>query len=614
MMETVPSGTILHNYYRIERVLGSGGFGHVYQSIDLRTNQQYALKEYLVTGSGGQEQLQHEAQMLNKLHHPNLPIFHDAFSERGHYYVVLSYIEGNDLTDLLRVARMRNETIPLPRLLNWMISICDAVTFLHSQRPPVIHRDIKPDNIRVTPEGTAILVDLGNAKAAAEGMRTLLFIRHQGTPGYAPPEQYPGGTGTDTRSDVYALGGTLYFALTTHEPPSVSARNTSLQQGQVDLPSLQQRLASNPPEDAADPQRSFRLGVAKPQKPVPRHSRHLAQLGELPPPLLEQLNRIITRALALRPEKRYQSVAEMSNDLRKVLAALPVSPVQAAPSPRQVDPHSTQPDLPQLYEAVQSAKEQAAGNPATSSTPQAKPTVTCPRCGAIITDQAVYCRVCGTPLPPQGGNTPASNLSTSSNQAATSPSIQKPASSSPDRTLAEVDTIEIRPQTQVREQSRISPSTPPSAPSSASQSSMQQRRQDFHYSSGNGSTTAPTSSSAARLVLPPPVAPTPATGRAIQVQQSLPDKNVPVTQAPGGSAGVPTWVLLLVIFILLVLIAVLLVFLLHHGHHGNAALSKSIGASYERSAPTAITATAAPAFTWLWTCCAGLAASTGFAW
>ncbi len=559
MMETVPSGTILHNYYRIERVLGSGGFGHVYLSIDLRTNQQFALKEYLVTGSGGQEQLQHEAQMLNKLHHPNLPIFHDAFSERGHYYVVLSYIEGNDLTDLLRAARMRNEIIPLPRLLNWMISICDAVTFLHSQRPPVIHRDIKPDNIRITPDGTAILVDLGNAKAAADGMRTLLFIRHQGTPGYAPPEQYPGGTGTDIRSDVYALGGTLYFALTTHEPASVSARNNAIQQGQVDLPSLQQRLASNPSEDAADPQRNFRLGASKPQKPAPRRSRHLAQLGELPPPLLEQLNHIIMRAMALRPEKRYQSVAEMSSDLKKVLAALPAPRAQAAPPPRPVDPHSTQPDLPQLYEAVQAAKEQAARNPAPSVAPQAKPTVTCPRCGAIITDQAAYCRVCGTPLSPQRGNAAGSNPSAASNPAATSPSptIQKPLSSSSDRSLAEAETIEIRPQTQVREQKRTGTSAPPSA----SQSAMQQYRPDFQHSAVNGATASRPSSApaAARLVLPPSVAPAPDARRPAQAQQSLLDKKTPVAPDAAGSAGLPVWLLLLVILILIVLVAMLLV-------------------------------------------------------
>src|SRR5438477_420611 len=82
-------------------------------------------------------------------------------------------------------------------VLGRLLAICDAVIFLHNQQPPIIHRDIKPDNIRITSEGTAILVDLGNAKSAADGVRTLFFIRHQGTPGYAPPEQYPGGAGTD---------------------------------------------------------------------------------------------------------------------------------------------------------------------------------------------------------------------------------------------------------------------------------------------------------------------------------------------------------------------------------------------------------------------------------
>jgi len=595
MMETVPSGTILHSYYRIERVLGSGGFGHVYLVVDLRTNQQYALKEYLVTGTTGQEQLQHEARMLNQLHHPNLPAFHDAFSERGHYYVVLSYIEGNDLTDLLRIARMRNEAIPLPRLLNWIIAICDAVTFLHSQRPPVIHRDIKPDNIRITPDGTAILVDLGNAKAAAEGMRTLLFIRHQGTPGYAPPEQYPGGAGTDIRSDVYALGGTLYFALTTHEPPSVSARNTSLQQGQQDLPSLQQRLASNPPEDAADPQRHFRLGVSKPQKPAPRHSRHLAQLGSLPPPLLEQLNRIITRAMALRPDKRYQSVAEMSNDLKKVLAALPTPQPQPAP-PRQVDPHSTQPDLQQLYEAVQAAKEQAAHN--ADPPAQVKPAVTCPRCGAIITDKAAYCRVCGTPLPPQGGNTPPSGASTASNQSVQNPSMPKQASSFDDRALAEEETMEIQPQKQARRQQSPGLSAPPSVLPPALQTHTSHYSQDFSQPSGNGA-IAPSSPPLAQIVLPSPGMPN--THHTASGQQSA-------NKRPAARAGLPVWLFLLAVIILLVLVAVLLLLLTHHSTQENESFLAWMGAFYERNAIV----TAAPAPSWLWACCAGIAATAGF--
>src|SRR5437667_8620145 len=130
MMETVPPGSILHGRYRIERVLGSGGFGHVYLAFDLQSNQQYAIKEYFVTGSSGQAQLQHESRVLSQLHHPNLPGFQEAFNERGRYYVVLSYIEGSDLTDHIRTARQSNTIVPLSRILDWMLSICDAVNFL----------------------------------------------------------------------------------------------------------------------------------------------------------------------------------------------------------------------------------------------------------------------------------------------------------------------------------------------------------------------------------------------------------------------------------------------------------------------------------------------------
>lgn len=398
MIETVPSGTVLHGRYRIERVLGSGGFGHVYVAVDLSNNQQYAVKEYLVTGSSGQEQLKHEARVLSQLHHPNLPAFQDAFIERGRYYVVLNYIEGNDLTDLIRLTRQRNEVIPLRQMLNWLLSICDAVMFLHSQNPIIIHRDIKPDNIRIMPDGTAVLVDLGNAKATADGARTLFFIRHQGTPGYAPPEQYPGGTGTDTRSDVYALGGTLYFALTAHEPPSVSVRNQSLQQGRPDLPTLQEHLQNNPPEESpeANAAKQFRLGVSKPAKPAPRHSRHIAQLGNLSPEVLNQLNRSIQRAMALKPQERYQYVADFANDLKGVIALLPAS----LPSTPPQDPHSTQPDLPEIYDAIVAAKERASQDGSIPPVPtQPMPsTTTCPRCGNTLAQNAAFCPRCGASI------------------------------------------------------------------------------------------------------------------------------------------------------------------------------------------------------------------------
>jgi serine/threonine protein kinase len=431
MIETLPAGTVLRGRYRIERILGSGGFGHVYQALDLQSKQLFAVKEYLVTGASGKAQLEHEARVLSQLHHPNLPAFQDAFDERGRYYIVLGYIEGRDLTDCLRMVRQKNEALPYERILPWMIAICDAVTFLHNHHPPVIHRDIKPDNIRITPDGTAILVDLGNAKAVEDGARTLFFIRHQGTPGYAPLEQYPGGPGTDARSDVYALGGTLYFALTGQEPPSVSARNAAISQKKPDLPSLQEILAQNPPASTADPNagRQFRLGISRPSKPAPRHSSHIAQLGTLPPDLLNRLNDIIQRAMAMRPQDRYQSVAEMSNDLRAVLAALPASRPPSPPQGRPFDPHSTQPDLPFLVEAWQKAHanqdaqpnqqsqaqpaqhtpgqstgqpEQPARRPDPSPPPSpATPPVAmtrCPNCQAEVPLPATFCPRCGQAL------------------------------------------------------------------------------------------------------------------------------------------------------------------------------------------------------------------------
>lgn len=399
MLEIVPSGTVLHERYRVERVLGSGGFGHVYLTLDLSTNQLYALKEYFVSGPGGQEQLMHEANVLSHLHHPNLPAFHEAFNERGRYYVLLDYIEGEDLTDIIRMTQRRNEVVPITQLMNWILATCDAVLFLHNQRPPVIHRDIKPDNIRIMPNGFAILVDLGNAKAYADGLRTLLFIRHQGTPGYAPPEQYPGGSGTDARSDVYALGATLYFAITAHEPPSVSTRNQALQQGQPDLPSLQEVLAQNPPEDSpeANAAKQFRLGVSKPAKPAPHHSRHIAQLGTLSPMVLNQLNAILQRSMAMRPKNRYQFVADFANDLKYVLSAITAEMQQVKPTP---NPYGTQPDLPQLYDDMQNAKAQGIQNTVQPQTPYPtqRTAFHCPQCNATLMANATFCPNCGVSL------------------------------------------------------------------------------------------------------------------------------------------------------------------------------------------------------------------------
>ena len=499
VMETLPSGTILHGRYRIERVLGSGGFGHVYLSVDLHANAQYAIKEYLVTGPSGKAQLEHEEQVLSQLHHPNLPAFISAFDERGRYYGVFGYIEGSDLTDYIRVVRQRNEVIPLAQVMTWILSIVDAVIFLHSQQPPIIHRDIKPDNIRITSNGKAVLVDLGNAKAAADGARTLFFIRHQGTLGYAPLEQYPGGSGTDTRSDVYALGGTLYFALTTHEPSSVSTRIQSIQQGLPDLPSLQEQLTHNPPQGSLDPNagRQFRLGVSKPARPAPRHLRHLAQLGAIPPELLERLNSIIKHAMEMKPKDRYQSVADFGNDLRMVLAALPSS--QQSPStrsPHSADPHSTQPDLPLLFEEMQNAQgKMETASADTSAMPGSQPpipastTIRCPHCNAELARPAAFCPHCGKSLTNISMTNPGAPSSAAPDHHASNPTALGHNTASSNDVSGEATIVMTPP---LPKSSGTVPSSQMQAPSARSlPDSVQQKRQSSNSAAQNLALSAP---------------------------------------------------------------------------------------------------------------------------
>ncbi len=566
MMETLPAGTILRGRYRVERALGSGGFGHVYLATDLQSSQQFAVKEYLVTGASGKAQLEHEARVLSQLRHPSLPAFQDAFDEGGRYYIVLGYIEGNDLTDCIRVARQKNEAISIERILRWLLSICEAVTFLHNQNPPVIHRDIKPDNIRITPDGVAILVDLGNAKAAADGARTLFFIRHQGTPGYAPLEQYPGGAGTDTRSDVYALGGTLYFALTAHEPPSVSTRNTSISQGLPDLPLLKDIVAQNPPESTLEPsaEKQFRLGINKPSKPVSRHSRHVAQLGMLPPDLLNKLNSIIHRAMAMKQKDRYQSVAELSNDLRQVLLALPSSLSQPVSSQgRPIDPHSTQPDLPFLFEslqqgqagALQQAAQDAPGAPSPVKPASTAPsTQRCPRCQAELPTSATFCPRCGSPL---RGSSPSNSQRSASSQSAAPISTD----------MASEPTMQYRPS-----QMPAKPNAPNVSTSTTSKPPAQNmvRPASMPVQSPARSSAAP--SLAPRPFLQTIAPPLTTEQNYTQGQKTAPsspkkEQNPPALQQAAGAGNINTQQILffLVIAFMVILIVVVLLLLTHHG-------------------------------------------------
>ena len=216
--------SILKDRYRITRWLAQGGFGAVYLAADMRHDERpVAIKESLESSPRAEAQFTREARLLASIDHPGLPRVIDYFSipDQGQY-LVMDYIEGDDLAAILAQAGGRlSET----RVLPWILQVCEAVRYLHAQRPPIIHRDIKPANIKITPDGRAVLVDFGIAKLYEESQATATTARAI-SPGYSPIEQY-GGRGTNERSDIYALGASLYHVLTGQIPPeSVYRRPT----------------------------------------------------------------------------------------------------------------------------------------------------------------------------------------------------------------------------------------------------------------------------------------------------------------------------------------------------------------------------------------------------
>jgi len=215
-------GTVLFNRYRIASKLGEGGYGVVYRAWDLRLNIAVALKENQDSSPEIRDQFTREAQILAALNHPHLPRVTDYFEDGAILYLVMDFIDGQDLGDTLRQNGCQDEA----RVLGWMDQIMDALIYLHRQNPPIIHRDLKPSNIRITSDGKAYLLDFGIAKLFSPGSKTVRGARGY-TPPFAPFEQY-GRASTDQRTDVYALGTTMYVLLTGTEPPeSVDRLNAS---------------------------------------------------------------------------------------------------------------------------------------------------------------------------------------------------------------------------------------------------------------------------------------------------------------------------------------------------------------------------------------------------
>jgi serine/threonine protein kinase len=228
----LPPDTLLQNRYLVLEQIGKGGMGVVYKATDQRFGSLVALKEIFLDAPHLRKAFEREARLLNHLRHPALPRVSDHFTDDDGQFIVMEFIPGADLWETLKEKRV---PFPLASALNWADQLLDALDYLHNHEPSIIHRDIKPQNLKLTTRNHIVLLDFGLAKGApsqasraTETASVFGYSYH-----YAPLEQMQG-TGTDVRSDLYSLGATLYHLMTNVAPPDALSRATAVLNGQPD--------------------------------------------------------------------------------------------------------------------------------------------------------------------------------------------------------------------------------------------------------------------------------------------------------------------------------------------------------------------------------------------
>lgn len=269
------TGTILQNRYEVIKPIGQGGMGAVYMARDKRLGNTVALKETFFLDTILLAAFEREAKLLAGLRHAALPKVIDHFADTNGQFLVMEYITGDDLQELLQEG---SNPPPVDKVLQWADQLLDALEYLHSQQPPIIHRDIKPQNLKLTSRNQIVLLDFGLAKGTA------LELTHTGssssifgyTPSYAPLEQAQG-SGTDPQSDIYSLAATLYHLLTGKKPADAVARASCILNGEPDP---------------------------------------LSSAIEINPRIPAGLSEVIMRSMALKRDHRPLSAAEMRRILR----------------------------------------------------------------------------------------------------------------------------------------------------------------------------------------------------------------------------------------------------------------------------------------------------------
>lgn len=209
-------GSLVDGKYKILNKIGQGGMSIVYLAMNEKANKQWAIKEVRKDGVQNFQVVKQgvvaETEMLKKLNHPNLPSIVDVIDGEGTLLIVMDYIEGQHLESVVTEYGAQSQE----DVLQWAKQLCDVLAYLHSRKPPIIYRDMKPSNIMLKPDGKVMLIDFGIAREFKENSRADTTCL--GTQGYAAPEQYGGRGQTDARTDIYCLGATLYHLLTGHNP------------------------------------------------------------------------------------------------------------------------------------------------------------------------------------------------------------------------------------------------------------------------------------------------------------------------------------------------------------------------------------------------------------
>jgi serine/threonine protein kinase len=268
---------ILQDRYRIKRLLAKGGMGAIYEAEAIQLGgHPIAVKETFFDENEQalRDQFQREAATLARLSHPALPRVSDHFTEGAGQFLVMQFIDGDDLSTLIQ---QRGRHFDVAQVIPWADTLLGALEYIHHQYPPVIHRDIKPQNIKLTPRGELFLIDFGLAKDATTPTQSGKSI-HAFTLAYAPPEQIKG-EGTDARSDLFSLGATLYHLLTGELPVDVKVRAEAIR-------------------------------YAMPDPLRPAHQLNLqVPFG---------LSAVLARAMALDRERRFPTAAEMRQAIRQV--------------------------------------------------------------------------------------------------------------------------------------------------------------------------------------------------------------------------------------------------------------------------------------------------------